>query len=86
MVNGHAMIEHMLEHAAAALEVDVLGLRLANLMTADSPVIMPPGVLGEECPIQGMVDELKTTGEYESRLQAVTEFNQVDRTIGLCLS
>ena len=52
MVNGHAMLEHMLEHAASQMEVDPMELRMNNLMMEGSPVLPPPATLPVPCPIE----------------------------------
>jgi len=79
MCNGHAMLEHMMEHSAAELGVNSLELRLNNLMTESSPILPPGltlGILGETCKIQEIVDQLKTNSDYANRLEAAKTFNE----------
>lgn len=79
MCNGHAMLEHIMEHSAAELGVGALELRLSNLMDENSPILPPGltlGILGESCKIQTIVDQLKTNCDYENRLAAAKTFNE----------
>ena len=46
MINGHAMIENIIEHAAAELGVTPLELKLKNMMTTGDPVMPPNNILG----------------------------------------
>ena len=59
MVNGHAMLEHMLEHAAAEMMINPMELRMNNLMTENSPVLPPPATLDTECIIEVTILNLK---------------------------
>ena len=52
IVNGHAMLEHMLEHAASQMAVDPMELRMNNLMMKGSPILPPPATLPVPCPIE----------------------------------
>ena len=45
-INGHAMIEAILEHAANELRMSPLDMRKANLMVKGDPVMPPPLTLG----------------------------------------
>jgi len=77
MCNGHAMLEHMMEHAAAELNVSPLELRMNNVMVQGSPVIPPPNTLDVPCPIKDIVDQIKVSSDYDQRIQAASSFNEV---------
>ena len=47
MVNGAAMIEAMLEHAAVEMGMTPLELRMKNMMEMGDPVMPPPSTLSE---------------------------------------
>ena len=47
MVNGAAMIEAMLEHAAVEIGMTPLELRMKNMMEMGDPVMPPPSTLSE---------------------------------------
>lgn len=79
MVNGHAMLEHMLEHAASQMEVDPMELRMNNLMMEGSPVLPPPATLPVPCPIEDMVGQLKAKADYDNRVAAANTFNQANK-------
>ena len=82
MCNGHAMLEHMMEHAAAELNVSPLELRMNNVMVQGSPVIPPPNTLDVPCPIKDIVDQIKVSSDYDQRIQAASSFNEV--TVFVC--
>ena len=46
MINGHAMIENIIEHAAAVLGMTPLELKLKNMMSLGDPVMPPNNFLG----------------------------------------
>ena len=75
--NGHAMLEHMLEHAAAVLNISPLELRLNNLMMEGSPILPPPQTLNTPCKIPEMVEQIKTSSDYANRIMAAETFNKV---------
>ena len=77
MCNGHAMLEHMMEHSAAEMNVNVLELRMNNLMMEGSPVIPPPSVLNVPCPVEDIVNQLKTSSDFDKRKADAAAFNQV---------
>ena len=79
MVNGHAMMENMMQHAAGALGMNPLELREANLMEEGDPT-MPPGTFLEGgCPIQEMIAKAKTDSDFVARRQQVDDFNAANR-------
>ena len=47
MVNGAAMIEAILEHAAVEIGMTPLELRMKNMMEMGDPVMPPPSTLSE---------------------------------------
>jgi len=79
MVNGHAMIEAMIQHAANEIGMSPLDLRMNNLMEQGDPIMPPPLTLSETSPIPTMVDKIKTSGEYSTRMEAATAFNKANR-------
>ena len=81
-VNGHAMIENIIEHAAAELQMDPVELRLINQLSVGDtiipqPLIPPPVVLETQNPIPNYVAELKQTSDYDARVAQLEEFNKV---------
>ena len=76
-INGHAMMEYIMEHAAAELKVDPLEIKMTNLMTTGSPVLPPPAILETVNPILTMIDQLKASSNYEKRKDYAQTFNQV---------
>ena len=79
MSNGHAMIESIIQHAAAEIGMSPLDLRMNNLMEQGDPVMPPPLTLDVPCPISSMIEEVKTSGEFTARKEAALVFNQVIR-------
>jgi len=79
MCNGHAMLEHMLEHAAAEMNISALELRLNNLMMEGSPTLPPPTTLNVPCPIQDIVDQLKVSSDYNQRMENAAAFNKANK-------
>ena len=77
MCNTHAMLENMMEHAAAELNISPLELRLNNVMEQGSPVIPPPNTLDVPCPIKDIVEQIKVSSDYDQRIQAASTFNEV---------
>ncbi len=77
MVNGHAMLEAIMEHAAAELGLEPLGLRLGNLMVEGSPILPPPNTLPTPCPIPDMMDQVTASSQLQDRKAAVAAFNEV---------
>ncbi len=77
MCNAHAMLENMMEQAAAELDINPLELRLNNLMEQGSPVIPPPNILDVPCPIKEIVDQIKASSAYDQRIEAASAFNEV---------
>lgn len=75
--NGHAMMEYIMEHAAAELNIDPLELKQNNLMNVGSPVLPPPALLETVNPISSMINQLKTSSDYTNRISAAQIFNQV---------
>ena len=81
MVNGHAMLEAIMEHAAAELGIEPLALRLANLMVEGSPILPPPNTLPTPCPINDMLNLVTASAALEERRAAAAAFNEVQRSL-----
>ena len=79
MVNGHAMIEAALQHAACEMGLAPLDLRLANLMETGDPVMPPPFTLDVPSPIGDMIGQLQSSADYTVRQQAVADYNTNNR-------
>merc|ERR1711860_154297 len=63
--NGHALIEHIMEHSAVEMGLDPTELRLINQMTQGSPIIPPPKSLETANPIPDYVTQLKQAADFE---------------------
>ena len=79
MINGAAMIEAILEHAAAEIGTNSLDLRLNNMMEQGDTVLPPPFTLMEPNPVPGMISNLQSSADYSTRLAAVQTFNAANR-------
>ena len=79
MINGAAMIEAMLEHAAVELGVSSLELRLKNMMEQGDTVLPPPMTLTEPNPVPGMIADLQSSADFTARAAAVKSFNAANR-------
>ena len=77
MVNGHAMLEHMIQQSAAEMGMEPLQLRVNNLMFEGSPLLPIPMVLDGPCPIADMIEKVKQSGGYDQRRQDVDLYNKV---------
>ena len=86
IVNGYSMIEAIMQHAAAEIGTSPLELRMKNLMKEGDPVMPIPDTLNEANPISSMVDKIKTSGDYNSRLEAAESFNKVYSILRYCLT
>ena len=79
MVNGHAMMENMMQHAAGALAISPLDLREANLMEEGDPTMPPGNHLEGASPIREMITKAKTDADFVVRRQQVNDFNAANR-------
>jgi len=77
MVNGHAMLESIMEHAAAEMGIEPLALRLGNLMVEGSPILPPPNTLPTPCPINDMLNQVTASATLDERKTAAAAFNEV---------
>lgn len=69
-----AVLEYAIEHAAENLGVDPLQLRLDNMVQeGESPDVIGPN------PLLSMIDQLKTSADYDNRVANVETFNQVKK-------
>merc|ERR1712131_531396 len=75
MVNGVAMIEVMLEHAAAELGMSSLDLRMENMLESGDAIMPPPDTFDEINPVPQMVQEILSSSDYNNRSSAIQEFN-----------
>ena len=79
MTNGHAMIESIMQHCAAEMNMSPSELRETNLVEQGDP-IMPPGkTLEDPTPIAMMIGKCKTDSEFVARQRIVDEFNTANR-------
>jgi len=79
MCNGHAMIESIMQHAAAEIGVSPEVLRLGNLMERGDPIMTPPYTLTVDSPIQDMINNITASADLEARRTAAQEFNTNNR-------
>jgi len=79
MCNGHAMIESILQHAAAEVGVSPDSLRLSNLMAQGDPIMSPPYHLTVPSPMPDMINKITVSADLEARRAAVQEFNTANR-------
>ena len=77
MCNGHAMLEAIIEHAAAELGLEPLELRMNNLMMEGSPILPPPNTLPTPCPLPEMMSIVTASSTLEERKAAAAAFNEV---------
>jgi len=79
MVNGAAMMEAIMEHAAAEIGMKSLDLRMKNLMETGDPIMPPPLTLPDNNPIAGLVEEIQASSDYASRVAAIQDFNSSNK-------
>ena len=67
-----AVIEYALEHAAETLGLDPLQLRMDNFVSeGESEEVLGPN------PLPAMIDQLKASADYDTRVADVDQFNAV---------
>ena len=64
---GHAAIEHVMEHLAHKLEVDPLIFRMNNMV----------GRTEDKHPIREIMDKLMETSGFDKRKPEIEQFNKV---------
>ena len=74
---GVAIIENVMEHAAAALGTDPLEFRLNNLLKKGDKMIFGGEFEEESNPIANIIDQLRRQSKYDQRKLVVEEFNKV---------
>ena len=79
MINGAAMIEAVLEHAAAEMGVNSLDLRLNNMMEQGDITLPPPLTLQTPNPIPQMIADLQNSADFTARQTAVETFNAANK-------
>ena len=79
MINGAAMIEAILEHAAAEIGASAHDLRMNNMMEEGDIVLPPPYTLKEPNPVPQIISDLQTSADYSARMSAVQAFNAANR-------
>jgi len=78
-VNGHAMIEAIMQHAAREMSLSPLQLREANLVEQGDPIMPPPRILEDPSPISEMIEQVKISSDFAVRRQEVDLFNASNR-------
>ena len=61
---GVAVIEHIMEHISNVVQKDPLQVRLNNMTEANNPA-------------KQMINDLKTSCDYDRRAAAIEQFNKV---------
>merc|ERR1711973_685076 len=79
MVNGAAMIEAIMEHAAVEIGMKPLDLRMKNLMEMGDPIMPPPLTLPDNNPVAGLVGEIQASSDYNTRIAAIQDFNSSNK-------
>jgi len=79
MCNGHAMIEAIMQHAAAEIGIPPFELRVGNLMEQGDPTMSPPFTLNVPSPMPDMIQQMTTSADLDARRAAITDFNANNR-------
>ena len=94
MVQGHALIETIMEHAAAQLGLDPLSLKMNNMLARGDQILPPPLVFGkirfneidffmtfldDENPLEMMIEQVVQSSDYSSRKEIIDQFNTENR-------
>ncbi len=77
-----ALLENLMEHIAFELKLDPIAVRLANMISSGDKLIPAfgiEGVMSGDNLLPRMLDEIKISGELETRQKFITEFNKVGR-------
>ncbi len=79
MLQGHAAIEHVVEHVAAELGMDPLEFRLVNLFQKGDKLL--EGIEFEEDtnPIVPLIEQIQNDANFAQRKVAVETFNRNNR-------
>ena len=75
---GVAVIEHVIEEVARALDLDPLDVRRRNLYGVEDRNVAPYGQRIENNTLPRLLDTLRETADYDARRAAITEANQAD--------
>ena len=73
---GHAIIENIMDHLAAKLEMDPLEFRLKNFLKEGDLMLHGGHKFSGTNPLPDMIGELSKSSAFEERKKAVETFNQ----------
>ena len=74
-----AVIEHIMEEVAAALELDPALVRQRNFYAKKGRNVTPYGQVVKENVLEAILNQLLTSSDYEKRKQAAADFNRINK-------